>query len=121
MSNIDDELSSSAPKIWEMETDEPTANAPLVTRLFLLALASLIVPIVGLVLNKWWTGLIGYLTVLLVSYPALSFFRRACQRYESTTGDPIPHLLMLRAARWVSVLTVLLGFACAVVVAVGLS
>jgi len=121
MSTMDDELSSSASSTWETETDEPAANAPLVTRLFLLALASLIVPMVGLVLDKWWTGLIGYLTVLLVSYPALSFFRRACQRYESTTGDPIPHLFMLRAARWVSVLTVLVGLACAVVIAIGLS
>jgi hypothetical protein len=118
---MDDELSSNASPTWETETDEPPANAPLVTRLFLLALASLIVPIAGLALDEWWTGLIGYLTVLLVTYPALSFFRRACQRYESTTGDPIPHLSMFRAARWVSVLTVLVGLGCAVVVAIGLS
>ncbi len=45
MSTMDDELSSSASSTWETETDEPAADAPLVTRIFLLALVSLIVPI----------------------------------------------------------------------------
>jgi hypothetical protein len=112
---------SSSTSSWESEYEAPHVKLSAMTRLFLAAAMSLLVPIVGLIIYKWWSFLAGYAVILLITYPALSFFRRACQGYEVATGDPFPREGLALWTKILSRLSVPLCLVCAVLLAVSLS